>query len=428
MPDDTAEALRQQLATMSTVERRVREWTLAGETDIALPVLLAEDETGRTYAVLRRPLAQVLAPYYRLRKALLVLTIASLAIAILASVPMAASVTRPVQKLLAGVRHVQSGDYEKPVDIRQQDEIGELASAFNDMTLGLAERDKVRNLLGKVVDPAVAGELLARGVDLGGEEREATILFCDLRDFTAFSETLPPRDLLNRLNDYLTRMTAVIEAEGGIIDKYIGDAIMAIYGAPLAHGDDPARAVRAALGMQQALHELNSELTGAGLPAFDFGIGINTARVVAGNMGSATRLNYTVIGDGVNLAARIEGLTKEYGEPVIVSEGTRAAVVDIAFMELDQVQVKGRQESVRIYAPLGPVSTLSAEVLAQLSRHEEALALYRDRQWQAAADLFEGLRRAAPRRIHDIYIQRCQRNMAHPPTADWQPVVVYERK
>jgi adenylate cyclase len=221
------------------------------------------------------------------------------------------------------------------------------------MTAGLAERDRVRDLLGKVVSPEIATQLLRSDLLLGGEEREVTILFCDLRDFTGMSEKMNPTDLLALLNRYLDRMSAIIERHGGVIDKYIGDAIMALWGAPITDPGSAGKAIAAAREMAQALAVFNRELAAEGRPALVFGIGINTARVVAGNMGSKTRLNYTVIGDGVNLAARLESLTKDpaYDTPIIISEATlRALPNPPPARELGEVRVKGKAGAVKIYA------------------------------------------------------------------------------
>jgi adenylate cyclase len=221
------------------------------------------------------------------------------------------------------------------------------------MSDGLAERDRVRDLLGKVVSPEIAAQLLRAGIVLGGEEREVTILFSDLRNFTALSETLPPAAVLALLNRYLDRMSAVVEAHGGVIDKYIGDALMALFGAPLADPAAADHALDAALAMDASLRAFNAELAAEGRAPLAFGIGLNTARVVAGNMGSRRRLNYTVIGDGVNVAARLEDLTKTpaYRARILVGEATlRAAQIPRAVRPLGEVSVKGRAEPVRIFA------------------------------------------------------------------------------
>jgi adenylate cyclase len=302
---------------------------------------------------LQRSLRTQLAPSRALERTILLGTLAGLAIATLAALGLARNVSRPVQQLAAHTRHVATGDYTRRIELPRADELGELASSFNQMTAGLAERDRVRDLLGKVVSPEIAAQLLHSDLQLGGEEREVTILFSDLRDFTALSEKLPPRDVLALLNRYLDRMSAVVEKHGGVIDKYIGDAIMALFGAPVATDGAAARGIAAAREMKAVLAQLNRELAAEGRPALGLGIGINTGRVIAGNMGSKTRLNYTVIGDGVNLAARLEALTKEprYNARIIVSEATaRAANAAGQLRALGAVTVKGRTESVNIFA------------------------------------------------------------------------------
>ena len=223
-------------------------------------------------------------------------------------------------------------------------------------------------------------------------------------------------------------MSVAIEAEGGVVDKYIGDAIMALFGAPLGHGDDAPRAIRAALAMGRELLELNHELAEQGLPEIATGIGINTGLVVAGNMGSTRRLNYTVIGDNVNLASRIEGLTRFYGVPLIVSESTAAAAPDITFRELDQVRVKGKQEPVRIFEPL-ELDTPEAPSPDELDRYHQALTHYRSREWQQAEALLATLMAAAPTcPLYALYRRRIAEFSSTPPAADWQGIEVFSEK
>jgi adenylate cyclase len=378
--------------------------------------------------VLQRPLAAALAPYQRLRLALLVLTAVAFVISLFGASVIARGVTRPVQTLVAATRRVQQGDYGSDVAVDRVDEIGELAGAFNSMTRGLAERDRVRDLLGKVVDPAVAEELLSKDLELGGEEREVSILFSDIRGFTALSERHQPAELLDLLNRYLTHMSVAIEAEGGVVDKYIGDAIMALFGAPLAHGDDAARAIRAALAMGRELIELNRELAVQGLPMIATGIGINSGQVVAGNMGSARRLNYTVIGDNVNLASRIEGLTRFYGVPLIISESTAAAAPGFCYRELDQVRVKDKQEPVRIFEPMEPGEP-GVPGADELERYHQALAHYRAREWQPADEALASLASAAPHcPLYALYRRRIADFRRAPPPADWQGIEVFSEK
>ena len=311
---------------------------------------------GSAWIALQRSLEEELEPSRTLQRFILLVALAGLLVALLAASGMARNLSQPVNQLAAHTRNVAGGDYSARIDLRREDELGQLAAAFNHMSAGLAERDRVRDLLGKVVSPEIASQLLQSDLQLGGAEREVTILFSDLRDFTTLSEGMPPTELLGVLNRYLDRMSAAIEKHGGVIDKYIGDAIMALFGAPVSSDDPAGQAMAAAREMDAALLRLNVELAAEGKPELRCGIGINTARVVAGNMGSRSRLNYTVIGDGVNLASRLEGMTKEpsYETHIIVSEATlRAARRPPPSRPLGTVQVKGKSETVAIYA-LGP--------------------------------------------------------------------------
>jgi adenylate cyclase len=327
--------------------------TLQGEPYVTLFQPLDLLGEAPAIVVLQRSLRTELAPAQALEKTVLGISLAALAAAALAAVWIARGVSQPLLQLAAHTKVVATGDYTKPIKLPRADEFGQLATAFNQMTAGLAERDRVRDLLGKVVSPEIATQLLRSDLQLGGEEREVTILFCDLRNFTGMSEQMNPIDVLSLLNRYLDRMSTIIERHGGVIDKYIGDAIMALFGAPVSDPAAPGKAIAAAREMARALQGLNRELAAEGRPALAFGIGINTARVVAGNMGSRTRLNYTVIGDGVNLASRLESLTKDpnYDTPIIISEATlRALPNPPPVRELGEVQVKGKAAAVKIYA------------------------------------------------------------------------------
>ena len=313
-------------------------------------------EGGTAGVLLQRSLDKELAPYLRVERTYLLLALAGLLISIGVGVWIARSVSQPVLQLAEGTRKIAEGDYSQRIDVRTKDEVGLLATAFNQMSQGLAERDQVRDLLGKVVSPAVAAELLRKDLTLGGEEREVTILFSDLRSFTSMSEARSPQEMLGILNRYFTRMSGIVETHGGVVDKYVGDALMALFGAPLDLPDHVDRALETALDMIDALNELNRQWQAQGLHPLNLGIGINTDVVVAGNMGSQTRLNYTVIGDGVNLASRLEELTKtpEYDARIIISSSTlEKAKKHYRTRRLGEVAVKGRKEATEIYALLG---------------------------------------------------------------------------
>ena len=348
-------AVRAALDTGLPPPNEIVELKIAHERFLSCAVPLA-GANGHTIALLQRSLDQELAPYLQLERTYLSLALLGLAISAALGLWIARDVSRPVLQLTHWARKIAAGDYAHREDFQRDDELGSLAVSFNQMTDGLAERDRVRDLLGKVVSPEVATELLRKDVALGGEEREVTVLFSDLRGFTTMSERLAPEQMLDILNGYFTRMAAIVEEHGGVVDKYVGDALMALFGAPLANPDDADRALQAALAMSEALDEINLAWAAQGLPALDVGIGINTDRVVAGNMGSATRLNYTVIGDGVNLASRLEGLTKtpEYRARIIVSAATLAKARRVyRTRRLGEVAVKGRQNRTEIFDLLG---------------------------------------------------------------------------
>jgi len=207
-----------------------------------------------------------------------------------------------------------------------------------------------------VTSPAIAAELTRRQLTLGGEEKKVTILFSDLRDFTPLSERLKPSELLEVLNAYLTSMSQIVDAHGGVVDKYIGDALMALFGAPLEMPDQASQALDTALEMHAALEELNQRLFSGEEYALRFGIGIHTGTVVAGNIGSPERYNYTVIGDGVNVASRLQTLTRksDYDTDIIISDETlRESTKSFRTRPLGEVPVKGKQQLVKIHALLG---------------------------------------------------------------------------
>jgi adenylate cyclase len=281
------------------------------------------------------------------------------------------------------------------------------------MVRGLIERDKVRAMLGKVVSPAIAEELLSQKIDFSGQEQEVSVLFSDIRGFTTLCEGRSPSAILQMLNTYLATVSDVIDARDGVVDKYIGDAVMALFGAPLSAPDDPQRAVETALTMINVLPGLNAQFAREGWPPLAIGVGIHTGIVVAGNIGSETRLNYTVLGDTVNLASRLEGLCKMYGVAVIVSEETMQHCSGIVFRELDLVRVKGKREAVTIYAAMG----LTGE--ADFAWHAEALKAYRAQRFDVALAAFS---KAPQDAVTAMYRARCERYLAQPPGEGWDAV------
>ncbi len=248
-------------------------------------------------------------------------------------------------------------------------------------------------VFGQYVPPEIVKALnqSPRQFSMAGESRELSVFFCDIKDFTTFSEVLAPRDVAELLNIYFTEMTNILHHHGATIDKYIGDAIMAFWGAPLPQPDHARRATRAALDMHRALPALNARFEQRGWPPIEIGIGLNTGIMSVGNMGSRFRVAYTVIGDAVNLASRLEHLTRAYHVKTIVSDATRQAVPDVCFKQLDIVRVRGKNQLTAIYAPLLPTAELDAETARHLEIHDGGLEAYFARDWDRAQRGFERL-------------------------------------
>lgn len=264
------------------------------------------------------------------------------------------SIARPLARLNEKMSLVAKGDYAAKTVVLDDDEIGELKAGFNEMVDGLAERERLKDTFGRYVSVEVAKRLVETGaVSLGGESIEATILFSDIRDFTAMSERMPAQELVAFLNTYFSYVTQPIAAHDGMINKFIGDAVMAVFAPQFgakSHVDD---ALRAALGMRAKLAELNAR----GGPEIRFGVGLHTGTLVAGNIGTEKRLEYTVIGDTVNVASRIESQNKDLGSVILISEavqrGLSPALRDSLRMErCDNVKVKGREQSLVLYKVL----------------------------------------------------------------------------
>ena len=285
--------------------------------------------------------------------ALGVLTVAA-AISVSFGWRLASIMSRALRHVNTALKRVEKLDYVYVEPVNTGDELEDLANGFNKMVDGLKERDKLRTTFGKYMTAAVMDHLLAGKVSLGGESLEVSILFTDIRSFTTISEKMDPQALVGLLNEYFTEMVGIVMDADGVVDKYIGDAIMAVFGAPVPKHEDPVNAVRAAVRMRRALEVLNRSLQLRGLPALRTGIGIHTGTVVAGNIGSERRMEYTVIGDAVNLASRLETSTKELGADVLISEDTYELTKHaIDARPVRAITVKGRQKPVLAYEVLG---------------------------------------------------------------------------
>lgn len=290
---------------------------------------------------------------------------------------------------------------------------------------------QITGLFGQYVPPELVDEMAKAPTQysLEAESRELTVLFSDVRGFTTISEGLAPRDLSELMNLFLTPMTEVIHDSRGTIDKYMGDAIMAFWGAPLADADHARHAVEAGMKMLARLPEINQEFRARGWPDVHIGVGLNSGLMNVGNMGSEFRMAYTVLGDAVNLGSRLEGLTKTYGVPIIVNETTRELVPEYAYRELDRVRVKGKAKPVAIFEPLCRSEELDAEWKKELKLYGDTMRLYRSQQWDMAELNFVNLQRMSRSpALYKMYAARIAHFRQHPPAADWDGVFDHQTK
>ena len=300
------------------------------------------------------------------------------------------------------------------------------------------ERQKriIRNAFQHYVSPRIVEHLLNHldQLNLVGERKELTAFFSDIRGFTSISEHLPPDKLVEFLNEYLSEMAQIVMRYEGTVDKYMGDAMMAFYGAPVNQTDHAVRACKTAVDMMVRLKELQVAWEARGLPHMDIGIGLNSGEMSVGNMGSGERFDYTIMGDNVNLASRLEGANKQYGTHIIISGSTYALWQAqspheaLTARELDRVRVKGKTEPVTIYELIG-YGHLYAQKQPLIARFSEGLATYKARQWAEAIERFQAVLTLDP---HDtpskIYIERCQLHQETPPPEDWDGVFVMKTK
>ena len=296
----------------------------------------------------------------------------------------------------------------------------------------ISNEKRLKSTMARYMDPGIADQLVASGAELlGGQSVTATVLFSDIRSFTTITEQLGPQGTVALLNEYFTLMVDCIQQEAGMLDKFIGDAIMAAFGIPVAHEDDADRAVRAAIAMMRELAQWNHSRLAEGKQAVDIGIGLNTDVVVSGNIGSRKRMDYTIIGDGVNLAARLESACKQYGSHILISEFTyRKLRATYTTREVDLVLVKGKTRPVAIYEVMDYHTEASFPGLMDALRHFRAgLLLYRQQRFGDAAAAFGDALAIHPAdQTAALYLKRCQWLQENPPPPDWDGVWVMVEK
>jgi adenylate cyclase len=338
--------ISQATATSALVQSGQSEWALVHVTPQSMT-----GQNGRYGVVIALDVTDIRsAVRHNLLRALAVLAAATV-ISLLLGARLASTMSRALSRVNVALVKLQRHEYAHVDMIHTGDEIEDLAIGFNTMVDGLKERDKLRTTFGKYMTQTVIEHLMNGKVQLGGETLTVTILFSDIRGFTTISEEMnDAQALVGLLNEYFTEMVSIIIREDGVVDKYIGDAIMAVFGAPVSRPDDAVRAVRAAVCMRRALADLNVRLALRGVSPLRTGIGIHTGEVVAGNIGSEQRMEYTVIGDAVNLASRLETSTKELQVDVLISESTFELVKNTCETRaIGPITVKGRSEPVMTY-------------------------------------------------------------------------------
>lgn len=338
-------------------------------------------------------------------------------------------ITGPVRRLLEGTQAVEAGRLDGSIDVTTRDEIGQLTKAFNNMVEQLRHKERLRETFGRYVDPRVVEGLIERQSQTAfdGERRVMTVLFCDMKGFTRLSEGMTPQGLVKVMNHYLSTMSGPIRSHRGIIDKYIGDAIMAYWGPPFTeHGEQASLACLAAIEMASRGAALRTELPELiGVRAVpsdcDVRIGIATGEVLVGSIGSEFMMSYTVMGDAVNLASRLEGANKIYGSHSLASAPVIAAAGDaIEVREIDRLVVVGQTKPEAVFEIIGRKGELTEKQSVLLARYAEGLAAYRARRWDDARRAFQAALEAFPGDGPSMaMLARIENFQINPPAADW---------
>ncbi|HTX73570.1 MAG TPA: adenylate/guanylate cyclase domain-containing protein [Rectinemataceae bacterium] len=355
--------------------------------------------------------------------------------------------TRPLEKVSeAMLRITESNDLSERVPVEYKDEIGRLSHTFNlmldelgqayekikkyayDAVVAQKKERKIRSIFEVYVPRQVIDQVFTNPEDmLVGDDRILSVLFSDIRSFTSISEKMKPDDLVTSLNRYFSSMVDVIMGHGGVVDKYIGDAIMAFWGAPTKKDDDAYQSVMAGLQMTEALEAFNRDQTAKGKPPFRIGVGINYGLVTVGNIGCDKKMNYTVIGDMVNLASRLEGATKRYRQPMIISESVYHKVESsVSCRQIDTVAVKGKTQGVKIFTPRKSLSPVEAQAW---ELHSQALESYYSRDFRKAAEGFSAVLALLPEDYPaQLFLERSTSYAKTPPPEKWDGVVVLTEK
>src|SRR5262245_3583339 len=426
-------AMLEKLARKDGPDGGIAELRLGRERFLALR---AELDPGTPLAdagfVLLSSLEPELAAYRDLRTTLLGVGLVVLAAALAVGFALARGITSPLAALGRAARRIGGGDLEAHVAIDTGDELELLGDAFNDMAAGLRERELIKSTLERYVSKHVAAELLREPgrVALAGARRELTVMFVDLGGFTSLAEALPPEAVVAHLNEYFEAVCGAVLEEDGTVKDFQGDGVVAFWGAPIDQPDHAPRAGRAALAAVERLERLRARWLDAGAPAPGFRLGLHTAELVAGEIGSAERGAYGIVGDGMNLAARIESANKVYGTRVLLSDATRAALGPVFLLrEIDLVRVVGRRQPVRLFELVAHAASAGADARRRCELYERALGAYRARDFTVArAALVELLAAAPDDGPARALVSRAEALERDPPPAGWDGVFALETK
>ena len=368
----------------------------------------------------------------------IVVTALAAALGLLFAILVSGGITRPVRLLLEGTREVEAGHLDRSIEVITRDEIGQLSTAFNRMIEQLRHKERIRETFGRYIDPRVVEGLINQPklAAAEGQRRVMTIMFCDMKGFTTLSEGMTPQGLVKVMNRYLSTMSEPIRRHGGVIDKYIGDAIMAYWGPPFVEETDEAQfACLAASEMIKRIAPLREEVTELlGVRVIptecDVRIGVATGEALVGSIGSEIMMNYTVMGDTVNLAARLEAANKLYGSRSLIAAATVAKTDDtIQFREIDRLMVAGQTQPQAVFELLGRKDELTPKQDLLRTRYADGLLAYRAQRWEQARAAFRAVLEAVPTDgPSSTLLSRIDHLQEHPPGADWDGAWRLENK
>ena len=368
----------------------------------------------------------------------IVVTALAAALGLLFAILVSGGITRPVRLLLEGTREVEAGHLDRSIEVITRDEIGQLSTAFNRMIEQLRHKERIRETFGRYVDPRVVEGLINQPklAAAEGQRRVMTIMFCDMKGFTTLSEGMTPQGLVKVMNRYLSTMSEPIRRHGGVIDKYIGDAIMAYWGPPFVEETDEGQfACLAASEMIKRIAPLREEVTELlGVRVIptecDVRIGVATGEALVGSIGSEIMMNYTVMGDTVNLAARLEAANKLYGSRSLIAAATVAKTDDtIQFREIDRLMAAGQTQPQAVFELLGRKDELTPKQDLLRTRYADGLLAYRAQRWEQARAAFRAVLEAVPTDgPSSTLLSRIDHLQEHPPGADWDGAWRLENK